>query len=56
MKNALRIPDYLKHIVESIERVQRYTANLGEQEFLQDQLVQDAVVRNIEVIGEAALK
>ena len=54
MKKALRIPDYLEHIIEAIERIQRYTANLTEQAFLKDELIQDAVVRNIEVIGEAA--
>lgn len=27
MKKALRIPDYLEHIIEAIERIQRYTAN-----------------------------
>lgn len=54
MRKMLRIPDYLEHIVEAIERIQRYTANLGKQAFLNDELVQDAVVRNIEVIGEAA--
>lgn len=54
MKKALRIPDYLEHIIEAIERIQRYTANLTEQAFLNDELIQDAVVRNIEVIGVAA--
>ena len=54
MKKALRIPDYLEHIVEAIERVQRYTTSMTEQGFLQDEMTQDAVVRNIEVIGEAA--
>lgn len=54
MKKALRIPDYLGHIVEAIERIQRYTANVTEQAFLNNELIQDAVARNIEIIGEAA--
>ena len=54
MKKALRIPDYLGHIVEAIGRIQRYTANVTEQAFLNNELIQDAVVRNIEIIGEAS--
>ena len=54
MKKALRSPDYLGHIVQAIERIQRYTANVTEQIFLSDELVQDAVIRNIEIVGEAA--
>jgi uncharacterized protein with HEPN domain len=43
---------YLQHIREAAERVVRYTAG-GRDAFLGDTMVQDAVVRNIEVIGEA---
>ncbi|MCK7458058.1 HepT-like ribonuclease domain-containing protein [Idiomarina aminovorans] len=49
-----RAQDYLTHIVESIERVESYTADLDENRFLDDELVQDAVIRNLEVIGEAS--
>lgn len=54
MNKALRVPDYLGHILKAIERIDRYTAGMGEQEFLGSELVQDAVIRNIEIIGEAA--
>jgi uncharacterized protein with HEPN domain len=50
----LRVPDYLGHILLAIERIERYTEDMDEQAFLVDELVQDAVIRNIEVIGEAA--
>lgn len=53
-EDALRVPEYLDHIVRAIERIKRYTAEIGEAAFLKDELVQDAVIRNIEVIGEAA--
>lgn len=44
---------YLAHILECIQKIERFTA--GERErFLADELVQDAVLRNFEVIGEAA--
>ena len=44
---------YLAHIFERIQRIEQYTAG-GKKAFLADPLVQDAVVRNLEVIGEAA--
>ena len=53
-KNSLRIKDYLEHIKEALERIERYTASLTEASFLLDELVQDAVIRNIEILGEAA--
>lgn len=53
-RNDLRIPDYLGHILQAIERIAQYTGRLRESEFLSNTLVQDAVVRNIEIIGEAA--
>lgn len=52
--DKLRIPDYLSHILEAIERIREYTSELGEAGFLIDQKTQDAVIRNIEIIGEAS--
>lgn len=52
--DVLRIPDYLEHIIEAIERIGRYLADTDEVAFLNDQKTQDAVVRNFEIIGEAA--
>ena len=49
-----RLSDYLGHILEAIERIGSYSAGLTESAFLESKLVQDAVVRNFEVIGEAA--
>ena len=50
----LRLEDFLWHIQESIRRVRAYTQELSQQEFLSNTLVQDAVDKNLEVIGEAA--
>lgn len=50
----LRLADYLSHILEAIRRIEGYTSNLDLESFSRDQLVQDAVIRNIEVIGEAS--
>jgi len=48
-----RLEDYLGHILESIKRIQQYTENMAESVFLENKLVQDAVIRNFEIIGEA---
>jgi len=53
-KDALRILDYLEHILEAIDRIYRYVEDLSEVGFLEDEKTQDAVVRNFEIIGEAA--
>ncbi|MDL1899963.1 DUF86 domain-containing protein [Anaerolineae bacterium CFX9] len=44
---------YLREILSFIERIQNYTA-AGEHEFFPSTLVQDAVIRNLELIGEIA--
>jgi len=54
MTKTLRVPDYLGHILKAIERIGRYTADMDELAFLNNELVQDAVLRNIEIIGEAS--
>lgn len=54
MSKNLRVPDYLGHILQAIERIDRYTADMDEIGFLASELVQDAVIRNIEIIGEAS--
>lgn len=49
-----RLTGYLGHIVEGIERIECYTADMGKSGFLDSPLVQDAVIRNFEIIGEAS--
>jgi uncharacterized protein with HEPN domain len=44
---------FLLHILECAERIREYT-QAGRSGFLQDRKTQDAVLRNFEVIGEAA--
>ena len=43
---------YLLHIRDSAERIFKYTA-AGKEVFLAETMIQDAVVRNLEIIGEA---
>ncbi len=47
------ISPFLAHIVESIEAIERYTRGMEAAAFLNDSLAQDAVVRRLEIIGEA---
>lgn len=54
MTGLPRLPDYLHHIVEAIDRIFLYTEDIDEPGFLSDAKTQDAVIRNFEVIGEAA--
>lgn len=48
-----RLPDYLEHILEATSRIERYTTEMTNESFSRNQLVQDAVIRNFEIIGEA---
>jgi len=45
---------YLKHIFDAIERTQEYLAGVSYDQFAQSHLLQDGVVRQLEIIGEAA--
>ena len=53
MNAELRLKDFLGHILEAIARIQLFSANMDEAGFVADIKTQDAVVRNLEVIGEA---
>jgi uncharacterized protein with HEPN domain len=44
---------YLQDMLDSIERIRRYTAGMDSAAFHEDEVVQDAVIRRIEVMGEA---
>lgn len=44
---------FLKHILESIEWIEKDTKGMSKEDFLKNVPIQDAVVRRIEIIGEA---
>jgi len=48
-----RVDDLLEHIVRAIDRINNYTKS-DEAEFLANEMAQDAVIRNLEIIGEAS--
>lgn len=45
---------FLEHILESIEFIEEYTAGVSQAEFFKSRQKADAVIRRIEIIGEAA--
>ncbi|WP_299441958.1 DUF86 domain-containing protein [uncultured Rhodospira sp.] len=48
-----RLGELLRHILEAIARIQMYTADVDKESFLDSAMVQDAVLRNLEIVGEA---
>jgi len=44
---------YLDHILDAINQIEFYTDGLSYETFSEDRLIQDGVVRQLEIIGEA---
>ena len=44
---------FLEHILESIGEIEKYTKNISKKRFFDSVMIQDAVVRRLEIIGEA---
>jgi uncharacterized protein with HEPN domain len=53
-REDLTARDFAGHILQAAERILQYTKGMSRDEFFADTLKQDAVIRNIEIIGEAA--
>lgn len=51
MKKDVKV--YIDDILECIDKIEEYTEDLGEEEFYKNTQVQDAVMRRLEIIGEA---
>lgn len=45
---------FLQHILESIIEIEKYIKGVSEKEFQKSTQIQDAVIRRLEIIGEAA--
>jgi len=50
------IRDYLKDILDSITDIENFVGNMTYEEFIKDRKTLNAVVRSIEIIGEASKK
>lgn len=44
---------YLTHILQSIQRIEKYLVGVSKEEFLQSDAIQDQITRRLEIIGEA---
>src|SRR3989344_8072688 len=44
---------YIDDILEAIEKIERYTQKFSYQQFSKNDIVTDAVIRNLAIIGEA---
>ena len=47
---------YLDHILEAISKIENFLSGISKSDFDKNPLVQDAVIRNFEIIGEATKK
>ncbi len=47
---------FIEDILECMQKIETYISELNYQSFIENQMAQDAVIRNLEVMGEAATK
>jgi uncharacterized protein with HEPN domain len=45
---------YLIHIAECIERIESYVSGVDKKEFMNSSFIQDAVIRNLQVMAESS--
>ncbi len=45
---------FIEDILEAIEKIERYLEGLAYEAFVKNEMVVDAVIRNLEIIGEAS--
>ncbi len=53
MNSPARTKLFLSHVIDAINRIDAYVGTMDKASFLTTSLVQDAVIRNLEIIGEA---
>jgi uncharacterized protein with HEPN domain len=54
MREKIKDKERLNHIVESIDNIFEFTANLCFEDFVANKMVKFAVIKNLEIIGEAS--
>jgi uncharacterized protein with HEPN domain len=45
---------YLQHMLDAIHRIETYTHDISKEDYLQNGLLQDGIVRQLEIIGQAS--
>jgi len=53
-RHSLRAHDYLGHMLNAVIQIQEYVRGKTAQDFLNERLLQDAIVRNFEILLEAS--
>jgi uncharacterized protein with HEPN domain len=53
-RHPLRAHDYIEHMLDAAQAIREFISGLTEEQFLADRKTRDAVVRNIEILGEAS--
>jgi uncharacterized protein with HEPN domain len=53
-RHEFRARYYLTHMMQAVDRIQKFTRGRATAEFLSDELLQDGVIRNFEILGEAS--
>lgn len=56
MNKAVRDAGYLYDIQTAIGKIKRYTTSMLAEDFMTNELVQDACIRNLVIVGEAVTK
>jgi len=45
---------FVEDILESVDKIERYVKGMSYDNFVENEMIIDAVIRNLEVIGEAS--
>lgn len=53
MSHKSRDPQFIEDILEAANRIREYKKGISYEKFLEETMIQDSVIRNLEVIGEA---
>lgn len=53
-RHPLRAREYLGHMLDAVGQIQQYLRGKSAEDFQSDRLLQDGVVRNFEILGEAS--
>ena len=55
-QRQLRLADYVEHMLDASKTARSYVAGITKTEFLDARMIQQAVILNLIVIGEAAVQ
>ncbi|MDR1678562.1 MAG: DUF86 domain-containing protein [Prevotellaceae bacterium] len=56
MREQVRDKGRIEHILESIDNILEFTKDAGFEDFMKNKMLRFAVIKNLEIIGEASYK